>query len=58
METISKIELRNLQIEDYLELRASMIEAYSGIEDAPWKEHEIKKLLSIFITKIFNVIIT
>ncbi|MEL4306751.1 bifunctional GNAT family N-acetyltransferase/carbon-nitrogen hydrolase family protein [Joostella sp. CR20] len=48
METISKIELRNLQMNDYLELRSSMIEAYSGIEDAPWKEHEIKKLLSLF----------
>ncbi|MCM5662000.1 carbon-nitrogen hydrolase family protein [Galbibacter mesophilus] len=48
METISKIELRNLRIEDYLELRSSMIEAYSDLDDDPWREHEIEKLLAIF----------
>lgn len=48
METINKLEVRNLVMQDYLELRTSMVEAYTGIEDAPWKQSEIKKLLSLF----------
>lgn len=47
-ETIKKIELRNLQIEDYKELKNSMMEAYSELENSYWKEHHIEKLLSIF----------
>ena len=47
-ETINKIELRNLQIEDYKELKNSMMEAYSELENSYWKEHHIEKLLSIF----------
>lgn len=48
MAEIGKIELRNLKIEDYHELKASMIEAYSELDEVYWKEHHIKKLLSIF----------
>lgn len=47
-ETIKKIELRNLQIDDYKELKNSMIEAYSELENSYWKEHHIEKLLAIF----------
>ena len=47
-EAIKKIELRNLQIEDYKELKNSMMEAYSELENSYWKEHHIEKLLSIF----------
>ena len=47
-ETIKKIELRNLQIDDYKELKSSMMEAYSELENSYWKEHHIEKLLSIF----------
>ena len=47
-ETINKIELRNLQIEDYKELKNSMMEAYSELENSYWKEHHIEKLLAIF----------
>lgn len=47
-EEIKKIELRNLQIEDYKELKNSMMEAYSELENSYWKEHHIEKLLSIF----------
>lgn len=47
-EAIRKIELRNLQIEDYKELKNSMMEAYSELENSYWKEHHIEKLLSIF----------
>lgn len=43
-----KIEIRNLRIEDYRDLKNSMIEAYSDWEDAYWPEHQIKKLLEIF----------
>lgn len=47
-EEIKKIELRNLQIEDYKELKNSMVEAYSELENAYWKEHHIEKLLMLF----------
>ena len=43
-----KIELRNLQLSDYEQLKSSMIEAYSGLENSFWKEETIEKLLDIF----------
>lgn len=44
-----KIELRNLTKEDYLNLKQSMIEAYSDWEGAAfWGENTITKLLQIF----------
>ena len=46
--TEQKIELRNLQINDYLELKDSMIEAYANWEGAYWREYHIAKLLEIF----------
>lgn len=48
MRQINKVELRNLRIEDYNELKSSMMEAYSEMEGSYWKEHHIKKLLEIF----------
>lgn len=45
---IKKVELRNLQIEDYKQLRKSMIEAYPDMENAYWGEEQIKNLLNIF----------
>ncbi|AWM13738.1 carbon-nitrogen hydrolase [Flavobacterium sediminis] len=45
---IKKVELRNLQIEDYKQLRNSMIEAYPDMENSYWAESDIKKLLDIF----------
>ncbi|MBF6641565.1 bifunctional GNAT family N-acetyltransferase/carbon-nitrogen hydrolase family protein [Flavobacterium sp. J49] len=45
---INKVELRNLRIEDYKELKKSMMEAYSELDNAYWKEHHINKLLTIF----------
>ncbi len=47
---ISKIELRNLNLEDYLELKSSMMEAYEGegVEDVYWNKTEIKRLLKVF----------
>ncbi len=46
--TISKIELRNLQLDDYLELKNSMLESYSGMEDSYWNKNEIETLLDTF----------
>ncbi len=43
-----KIELRNLQFEDYVDLKATMIEAYAGMAGSYWKESHIKKLLRVF----------
>lgn len=46
--TITKVELRNLRIDDYLELKKSMLESYAGLEDPYWDKKEIEKLLKIF----------
>jgi predicted amidohydrolase/ribosomal protein S18 acetylase RimI-like enzyme len=42
------VEIRNLQIEDYLDLKNSMIEAYADWEGSHWEEKHIQKLLSVF----------
>jgi predicted amidohydrolase/GNAT superfamily N-acetyltransferase len=43
-----KIELRNLVLNDYLELKESMVQAYEGWEESHWHEPQIEKLLTIF----------
>jgi len=43
-----KIEVRNLKITDYMELKKSMIEAYKNWENAYWREHHIQALLEKF----------
>ncbi len=48
MQHINKVELRNLQIKDYKQLRKSMIEAYPDMENSYWDEEQIKQLLAIF----------
>lgn len=45
--TINKIDLRNLYLDDFRALRASMAKAYTNYEDF-WEEDEIEKLLSLF----------
>ena len=45
---INKVELRNLQIEDYKQLKISMQHAYNDMEEPYWKEKDIEKLLKIF----------
>lgn len=42
-----QIDVRNLKLSDYEELKSSMMESYQGW-DAVWKESQIQKLLSIF----------
>lgn len=47
-QAINKVELRNLQIEDYKELKNSMVEAYSELKEAYWQEEQIERLLELF----------
>lgn len=48
MNEINKIEVRHLELSDYLELKSSMIDAYKNWEGSVWKEHHIKRLLDTF----------
>ncbi|MBN2774993.1 MAG: bifunctional GNAT family N-acetyltransferase/carbon-nitrogen hydrolase family protein [Prolixibacteraceae bacterium] len=45
---VEKVELRNLKISDYRELKNSMIKAYSNLDGMYWKEHHINTLLKKF----------
>lgn len=45
---INKVELRNLQIEDYKQLKISMMKAYCELDESYWEEDEIENLLTIF----------
>ena len=45
---IQTIELRNLELSDYVELKSSMIEAYSDWEEPQWTEEQIRTLLEKF----------
>jgi predicted amidohydrolase/GNAT superfamily N-acetyltransferase len=45
---IKKVVLRNLQIEDYKELKKSMKMAYPELEDSYWREQDIEILLELF----------
>lgn len=47
-QVINTIELRNLELEDYKELKSSMIQAYPEMENSYWNEAQIEKLLQIF----------
>lgn len=42
------VKVRNLQMEDYDELKSCMINAYARMPGAYWKEHHIRQLLDIF----------
>lgn len=48
MKEIGKIEIRNLEIEDYKGLKEGMISAYSDIDTNYWLRSEISTLLKIF----------
>lgn len=48
IQSIDNIELIFLKIEDYEEVKNAMIEAYSNMPNAYWKEHHIKTLLKNF----------
>lgn len=48
VQKIENIELEFLTLSDYQELKQMMIEAYTNMPDAYWKEHHIKSLISRF----------
>lgn len=48
IENIENIELQFLTIEDYQELKRTMIEAYSNMPNSYWKESHIRSLISKF----------
>ncbi len=43
-----RVSLRNLELNDYIQLKEAMLKAYSDIGGLHWKEEQIKKLLDIF----------
>ena len=48
IQSIDNIELVFLKNEDYLEIKNAMVEAYSNMPHAYWKEHHIKTLINHF----------
>jgi len=48
MKEIENIELAYLSFDDYQEMKQAMIEAYTNMPDAYWKEHHIKSLIKRF----------
>lgn len=53
----AKIELRNLRAKDYVELKISMIESYSGMSNAYWSKADIKTLVNKFPEGQFCIVI-
>ena len=45
---INKVELRNLELDDYKQLKSSMVKSYPDMANSYWKEDHIKKLLNVF----------
>jgi predicted amidohydrolase/GNAT superfamily N-acetyltransferase len=48
MESIENIELTYLSLDDYQELKSTMIDAYTSMPNSYWKEEHIAELISIF----------
>lgn len=48
MENIQEVKVRHLNIDDYQELKTSMIKAYKNWPGAYWKEHHVQTLLNVF----------
>ncbi len=42
------IILRQLLAQDYLDLKASMVEAYDGTDTTPWRRQDIERLVDLF----------
>ena len=57
---INKVQIRNLQIEDYAQLSQSFTRVYSDGSDVFWTHKQIQKLINIFpegqIVSIFMII--
>ncbi len=48
MHEIENIELSFLSLNDYQELKETMIESYSTMPNSYWREHQIKTLIDLF----------
>ncbi len=48
MKDIENIELKFLNLDDYQELKKTMIDSYTTMPNSYWKEHHIKKLIDQF----------
>lgn len=48
MQNINEVEVRNLKKDDYEDLKATMLDAYTDIEANYWKENQITKLIQVF----------
>ncbi|MEJ6615562.1 MAG: carbon-nitrogen hydrolase family protein [Crocinitomicaceae bacterium] len=48
MESIENIELTYLSLDDYQELKSTMIDAYTSMPNSYWKEEHIAELISLF----------
>ncbi|MBT4967715.1 MAG: GNAT family N-acetyltransferase, partial [Bacteroidetes bacterium] len=48
IQDIENIELKFLTLDDYQELKETMILSYSTMPNAYWKEHQIKTLIEYF----------
>ena len=53
----AKIELRNLSVKDYKELKISMIESYGSMPNVYWSEDDIKVLVKKFPEGQFCIVI-
>lgn len=54
---IKKIEVRNLTIDDYMDMRDTMQESYNAWHDSVWAKEDVQKLLNIFPEGQFVVVI-
>ena len=48
MQNIENVELSFLSLDDYQELKAAMIDAYTSLADPYWEEHQIETLINKF----------
>lgn len=48
VEDIENVELSFLTVDDYQELKKAMVSSYSNLENAYWKENQIKTLIAKF----------
>lgn len=54
---IKKIEVRHLNVDDYLSMRDSMQESYNSWHDSVWSQEDIERLLNIFPDGQFVVLV-
>ena len=57
MENIGKVELRQLNIDDYEEMHKSLMEAYPNWTEDYWEEKDIRKLVKIFPEGQFAIVV-